>query len=105
MLQINYKDILLRDLATKESVADDTLGSANARELRALISEAEAFPDVQQFLEFRCSDLPVIDPIVIAFGINCHAHFSRVFAGEGEREDGSVDWGKVKTLMLERVLP
>lgn len=105
MLQINYKDIPLRDFATKESVADDRLGSANARELRALISEAEAFPDAQQFLEFRCGELPIKDSIVIAFGINCQVHFSRVFAGEGEREDGSVDWGKVKTLMLERVVP
>ena len=105
MLQINYKDIQLRDLATKESVADDTLGSANARELRALISEAEAFSDALQFVEFRCSELPIKDSIVIAFGLNCSAYFSRVFPVEGEREDGSVDWTKVKTLMLERVVP
>lgn len=103
MLQVHFEDARLRDLGTRESLADEQLGAADARALRALIAEAEAFLDAAALIDFRLPTPPMGDSLAIPFGVDCMAHFRPVFPDASRRDDGGTDWTRVKRIMLTRI--
>lgn len=100
MLQVHFDDERLRDLGTRENFADDQLGAADARALRALIAEAEAFPNAGELVGFRGEGAKMDDSLALPFGVGCTAHLRPVFPAEANGKDGSTDWSKVRRLML-----
>ncbi|APE28053.1 hypothetical protein [Aurantiacibacter gangjinensis] len=103
MLQISYLDATTRDLATREGVADERLGPADARALRTLIAEAEAFECAAQFMEFRGIDPDAGDSLEVPFGLGGIAKFAPVHRRRVKDGHEPPGWDEIKRLMLKEV--
>ena len=105
MINISFQDAPLHDLCVDLERAEQMFGSVSAAALVNFISEADAFENVQELIDFLGGDLEVSvdDSIFVAIGADYRATFVVVGTRFNRDDHGRIVWESVTRLKLVEI--
>ncbi|WP_156635332.1 hypothetical protein [Methylobacterium sp. Leaf123] len=102
MINISFEDDALHDLCVNLERAEHTLGTVSAGALINLISDANAFENAHELIDFLSEDaeISVHDSLIVAIGSDYRATLVVVGTRFGRNADGRIVWASVTRLKL-----
>ncbi|MBY3116689.1 hypothetical protein [Rhizobium laguerreae] len=104
-MQISYVDRRLKDRCLVLEDAENAYGCTHAQRLTAMIAEAEAFENVQDWHDFLGEDLILTETMSfqVAFSSVYTATFLAIDLFQVVNPNGQVDWATVQYVKLTAI--
>ncbi|WP_272800056.1 hypothetical protein [Sphingobium sp. AntQ-1] len=100
VLNVSFRTEALKNLCTRIEEAQSQFGPQAAAELHELLAEAESFLTTDELIDFRDGEFLEGDSLSFSFGSHYRAAFKPVGENLPRADDGDVDWGQVRRIML-----
>ncbi len=105
MIIISFEDQSLHDACVDLQQAEQLFGTLNASALVTFISDAQAFENAAELIDFRRDEVKILSDDSLSVAIGSHFLATLVVAGRrfGRDGDGRIVWTSVTRLKLVQI--